>query len=197
MTKCNANGKILGEFATYDWGPREKGDGTYEDDIFRKQIKYAIDEKGRLCYAFSDKYEIWIIDQEGHPSRKISRDVKPRKVIQDDLDKRFPAKSGKVPYKYIIPERVPFIADIFPLPYLYLLVVTFEKSDDSAFLTGELIDQNGNIVARLKVPKYCNWDFLLAPARSKALCQGDDFYAIETDADEEKFGVKHYTTIWE
>jgi hypothetical protein len=108
-----------------------------------------------------------------------------------------PDKSSKIPYKYIVPERVPLIADLFPLANGYLLVITFEKSDDVAFLAGDIIDNNGNFVARVKVPKYYNWDFLLAPARSKALCLGDNFYTIESDSDEEKFWIKRYRIIWE
>jgi hypothetical protein len=45
--------------------------------------------------------------------------------------------------------------------------------------------------------KYYNWDFLLAPTKSRALVSGDYFYAIETDADEENFWVKRYKIVWE
>ena len=197
LTKCDPDGKILKEYAEYEWGPREKGDGTYEDDLFRTQMKFAIDSKDNLYFSLSSKYEIQVIGPDGLPKKKIVRDVKPRKVTQEDLDKRLPAKPSRVQFKYVIPERVPFIADIFPLQNGYLLVITFEKVDDIAFLAGDLIDNDGNFVAEVKIPRYHNWDFLLAPLRTSALCFSDDFYTIESDADEEKFWVKRYKIVWE
>lgn len=197
LVKCDPSGRILKEYAGYEWGPREKGDGTYEDDLFRTQMKYALDRKDNLYYVLSNKYEIQVIDPDGLASRKITRDIKPRRVTQQDLDKRLPDKTSRVRYKYIIPDHAPFIADLFPLPNDYLLIITFEKSDGITFLAGDLINNDGNFVVGVKVPKYYNWDFLLAPARSKALCLGDDFYAIESDADEEKFWIKRYRIIWE
>lgn len=197
LTKCDPGGRILKEYTEYEWGPREKGDGTYEDDLFRTQMKYALDQNDNLYYVLSNKYEIQVIDPDGLPSRRITRDIKPRRVTQEDLDKRLPDKTSRIRYKYIIPDHVPSVADIFPLKNGGLLVITFEKGDDKAFLIGDLIDNEGNFVESVRVPKYFNWDFLLAPARSRALCLGDDFYAIESDADEEKFWIKRYRITWE
>jgi hypothetical protein len=197
LTKCDPNGKILREYAEYEWGPRETASGIYEDDLFRTQMKFAIDSRDNLYFSLSSKYDIQVIGADGLPKRKIVSDVKPRKVAQEDLDKLLPNKPRRVSYKYIIPEHVPYIADIFPLKHSYLLAITFEKADDGGFLAGDLIDINGNFVARVKVPKYHNWDFLLAPVGSRALCREDNFYAIKSDADEEKFWVKRYKIVWE
>jgi hypothetical protein len=64
-------------------------------------------------------------------------------------------------------------------------------------LAGDLFDGHGRLVATVPVPKYCNWDFLQAPMKSRALVRGDYFYTIEADADEENFWVKRYKIVWE
>ena len=197
LTKCDTEGQILKEIAEYEWGLRKTASGIYEDDLFRTQMKFIVDSNDNLYFSLSSKYEIQVIGADGLLKRKIVRDFKPRKVMQEDLDERLPPKSGKVRYKYVMPERVPFIADIFPLERGCLLVITFEKADDIGFLAGDLIDVDGHFVARVRAPKYFRWDFLLAPLKSKALCRGDGFYTIESDADEEKFWVKRYKIIWE
>jgi len=76
-----------------------------------------------------------------------------------------------------------------------LLVVTFEKSDDEAFLAGDLFDEKGRFLAAVRVPRYYHWGFLLAPQKSMALVRGDEFYTIEADAEEENFRVKRYEFV--
>jgi len=197
LTRCAPSGKILKEIASYEWGPRRRGDGTYEDDLYRIQLKYALDPQDNVYYAFSNKYEVFIVSPEGDPVRTIRKDAKTRKVTKEDIDRLIPPSSKKSPYKYIIPEHVPSIAGLFPLKNNYLLVVTFEKAGQDMALAGDLFDGGGRLVATVPVPKYYNWDFLLAPMKSRALVNGDYFYTIEADADEENFWVKRYKIVWE
>jgi len=195
LTKCAADGRILKEIDSYEWGPRGRGDGTYEEDLYRIQLKYAIDPRDNVVYAFSNKYEISVVSPGGDIIRTIIKDAKPRKVEKQDMDRLLPDPSKKSPYRYVIPERVPAVAGLFPLNDGRLLVVTFEKSDDEAFLAGDLFDEKGRFLATVRVPKYYHWDFLLAPQKSKALVQNDDFYMIASDADEEIFWVKRYKIV--
>ena len=197
LTRCGPNGKILKEIASYEWGPRRRGDGTYETDLYRIQLKYALDPQDNVYYAFSNKYEVFVVSPDGDPVRTIKKDGKTRKVTKEDIDPLLPSSSSKSPYKYIIPERVPSIAGIFPLKDNYLLVVTFEKAGQDMALAGDLFDGGGRLVATVSIPKYYYWDFLLAPQKSRALVRGDYFYSIEADADEEKFWVKRYKIVWE
>jgi len=191
LTKCSPLGKILKEIASYEWGPRRRADGAYEDDLYRTHLKYALDPRDALYYAFSNKYEISVLSPEGDSVRTITRDVKPRKVEQADTDRLLPDPS-KSPYKYLVPDRVPAIAGLFPLKDGRLLVVTFEKTGEAKSLAGDLFDDSGRFLATIRVPKYYHWDFLLAPQKSWATVQGDDFYTIESDASEEIFRVKRY-----
>jgi hypothetical protein len=197
LTRCDANGKILKEIASYEWGPRRRGDGTFEEDLYRIQLKYALDPQDNVCYAFSNKYEVFVVSPEGEAVQTIKKEAKTRKVTKEDIDRLLPPSSSKSPYKHIIPDNVPPIAGIFPLKNDYLLVVTFEKAGQDTALAGDLFDGGGRLVATVSVPKYYNWDFLLAPQKSRALVRGDYFYAIEADADEENFWVKRYKIVWE
>jgi len=197
LTRCDPNGKILKEIASYEWGPRRRADGTFEEDLYRKQLKYTIDAKDSVYYAFSNKYEVFVVSPEGDPVRTIRKDAKTRKVTKEDIDQLLPPSSSKLPWKHIIPEHVPPIAGLFPLKDNYLLVVTFEKAGQDLALAGDLFDGGGRFVATVPVPKYYYWDFLLAPQKSRALVRGDYFYSIEADADEENFWVKRYKIVWE
>jgi hypothetical protein len=197
LTRCDANGKILKEIASYEWGPRRRGDGTFEEDLYRKQLKYTVDAQDNVYYAFSNKYEVFVVSPEGDSVRTIKKDAKTRKVTKEDIDRLLPPSSSKSPFEHIIPDNVPPIAGLFPLKNDYLLVVTFEKAGRDMALAGDLFDGGGRLVATVPVPKYYNWDFLLAPQKSRALVRGDYFYTIEADADEENFWVQRYQIVWE
>ncbi len=196
LTKCAPSGDILKEIVGYEWGPRRRGDGTYEDSLYRTQLKYALDPHDNVVYAFSNKYEIFVASSSGDLVRTITRDVKPRKIEKEDLDRLLPDPTEKSPYKYLVPDRVPAIAGLFPLKDGHLLVVTFDKASDEMTLAGDLFDIDGRFLATVRVPKYYQWDFLMAPTKSKALAWNDDFYTIESDAGEERFWVKRYRIEW-
>lgn len=195
LTQCSPSGKILKEMAAYEWGPRRRGAGVYEDDLFRTQLKYALDDQDNVVYALSNRYEITILSPEGKTVRTIAKDVKPRKVDKADVDRLLPDPS-KSPTKYLLPDRVPAIAGIFPLNKGRLIVITFERTGEEATVAGDLFDEKGHFLETILVPKFYHWDFLLAPQKSCAFIRGDDFYTIESDRDEEVFWVKRYRILW-
>ncbi len=196
LTRCAASGEILKEIADYEWGPRRVGRGVYEDSLYRTQIKYALDLQDNVVYAFSNKYEVSVISPSGDLVRTIARDVKPRKVEKEDTDRLLPDPTKKSPYKYLIPDRVPAIAGLFPLKDGHLLIVTFEKTGQETSLAGDLFDVNGRFLATVPVPQYYQWDFLLAPRKANALIRNNNLYTIEADADEATFWVKRYRIDW-
>jgi hypothetical protein len=196
LTKCAPSGEILKEIAWYDWGPRQIGKGLYEDDLFRTHIKYALDPNDNLFYAISNAYEVFVLSPGGDPIRTISRNVRPRKVEKADTDRLLPDPAKPSPYRYLVPERVPAIAGLFPLHDGHLLVVTFEKTGDESSLAADIFDAEGRFIATVRIPKYYHWDFLLAPAKSAAVVSDGALYTIESDADEEKFWVKRYQLEW-
>jgi hypothetical protein len=196
LTKCTPSGDIIKEITDYEWGPRQRSDGTYETDLFPTQLKYALDAQDNVVYAFSNEYKIFIISPTGEIVRTIIRDVKPRKVEKEDVDRLLPDPSKDVGYKHLIPDRVPAIAGLFALADGCLLVVTFEKAAVEGFLAGDLFDVNGRYIATVPVPKYYHWDFLLSPQKSWAALWKENFYTIESDANEEKRWVKCYRIEW-
>jgi len=196
LTKCSPSGDIIKEFVDYEWGPRAIGRALYEDSLYRTQVKYVLDAQDRFIYAFSNKYEVYIISPEGALLRTISRDIKPRQVDKDDVDRLLPDSSSKSPYKYIIPERVPAIAGIFPLEDGHLLIVTFEKTNSDNDLAGDLFDIDGRYISTCHVPRYYQWDFLMAPSKSRGFVWKNSFYTIETNLSEDKFWVKRYQLQW-
>jgi len=196
LTKCAPSGDILKEIVGYEWGPRRRGDGMYEDSLYRTQLMYALDPHDNLVYAFSHKYEIFVASPNGDVVRTITRDVMPRKIEKEDVDRLLPDPSKKSPYQYLVPDRVPAIAGLFPLKDGHLLVVTFDKASDEMTLAGDLFDTDGRFLATVQVPKYYQWDFLMAPMKSKALVWNDGFYTIESDVAEERFWVKRYQIEW-
>ena len=52
LTQCSPSGKMVKEMAAYEWGPRRRGDGIYEDDLFRTQLKYALDDRDKSLIRF-------------------------------------------------------------------------------------------------------------------------------------------------
>jgi hypothetical protein len=195
LAQCSPAGKIIKEIASYEWGPRQRGAGVYEDDLFRTQLKYALDDQDNVVYALSNRYEITILSPEGKTVRTIAKDVKPRKVDKADVDRLLPDPS-KSPTKYLVPDLVPAIAGIFPVNKGRLIVITFERTGEEATVAGDLFDEKGHFLETTLVPKYYHWDFLLAPQKSCAFIRGDDFYTIESDRDEEVFWVKRYRILW-
>ena len=91
-----------------------------------------------------------------------------------------------------IPKNVPYVADLFILDNDYLLVVTFESRDEDEFLLGDVFDNKGIYRARVQIPKYYRWNFLLAPSKSGAIYKNGYFCTIESDKYEENFWVKRY-----
>ncbi|OGD13389.1 MAG: hypothetical protein A2V76_10670 [Candidatus Aminicenantes bacterium RBG_16_63_14] len=196
LTKCAPSGDVVKEIVGYEWGPRRRVDGMYEDNLYRTQLKYALDAQDNLIYAFSSKYEVFVASPSGELVQTITRDVKPRKVEKEDVDRLLPDPSKKSAYQYLVPDRVPAIAGLFPLKDGHLLVVTFEKAGEETSLAGDLFDINGRFLGTVRVPKYYRWDFLLAPMKSQAFVWNDGFCTIESDADEERFWVKRYRIEW-
>ena len=70
--------------------------------------------------------------------------------------------------------------------------VKVESMEEDGFLIGDVFDGEGIYRARVHVPKYDRWNFLLAPSKGKAVYKNGYFYSIESDETEEKFWVKRY-----
>jgi hypothetical protein len=91
---------------------------------------------------------------------------------------------------------LPYIADFFVLNNIFLLVVTFESAEEENFLLGDLFDDEGYYQARVQIPKYYKWNFLLAPVKPGAVYKNGYFSSIESDENEEQFWVNRYKVTW-
>ena len=195
LTRCTSAAEPLGEVHGYEWGStRDNITGIYHSDAYRPQIKFALDSGDNLFYAMSDLYTVHTLSPNGRPLKLIRKEGASRRLTQEEIT-GFKPKTPNSRSVTDIPDRVPYIAGLFVLEGDYLLAVTFESRAESAFLVGDLFDSLGVYRARVEVPKYDDWDFLMAPRGPNAVCRNGWFYTIESDPDGEKFWVKRYRIV--
>lgn len=147
----------------------------------------------------TDKYEINTVSPNGDLIRKVKKKGQARKVTQKDIDKAMPHSPGssRVRREYNIPAHMPYMADLFILDNGCLLVITFENEISDPTLAGDLFDDKGIYRARIQVPKYYRWNFLLAPCKNHAIYRNNCFYTLEASEDAKDFYVKRYKMIWD
>ena len=191
LAKFSPKGIPLQRYHEYEWGQHRDNNGIYHTDAFRTQIRYKIDSNDNVYYATTNKYEINVVSPDGKVIKRITKKSKSRKLTQTEIDEFKPKKPN--PRSVIdIPKNVPYVADLFILDNDYLLVVTFESRDEHEFLLGDVFDKKGIYRARVQIPKYYRWNFLLAPSKSRAIYKNGYFYTIKSDKHEENFWVKRY-----
>lgn len=195
FTKCSPSGEPVLRIHEYEWGGYRDNNGIYHTDAFRTQLRYKIDSKDNAYYAATDKYEINVISPDGKVIKRITKKGKSRKLTQIEINSFEPEKPNS---RFVtdIQENMPFIADLFLLENDFLLVVTFESSEDDDFLIGDLFDDAGIYKAQVKVPKYYRWNRLILPSKRAAVYKKGYFYTIESDENEELFWMKRYKVTW-
>lgn len=197
LTKLSPSGKLLHEIDSYETGVQRDVSGVLHSFYYGPQMRYKIDSRDNIYYAMSDKYEINILSPEGRLIKKILKKGNSRKITDKEIEKYNPRPKSKSGRSVIdMPKHMPFIADIFVLDNGYLLVVTYENSDDTPTLAGDLIDEKGVYRARVQVPKYHYWYWLFQATKSMAVYKNNNFYTIEADEDEENYWVKRYRMDW-
>jgi len=191
FTKCSPSGEPELRIHEYEWGLYRDNNGIYHSDAFRTQLRYKIDSKDNAYYAVTNKYEIYVISPDGKVIKRITKKGKSRKLTQIEINSFEPEKPNS---RYVtdIPENMPYIADLFVLENDFLLVITFESGLDDNFLLGDLFDDKGMYLARVQVPKYYRWNYLIQPNIKGAVLKNNCFYTIESDENEECFWVKRY-----
>ena len=193
LTKCSSDGIPLHELHDYEWGQHRDSNGIYHSDAYRTQLKYKI-HNNNIYYITSEKYEINVISPDGKKIRKITKKGTSRKLTPSEIESFKPKKPNPRSVTDI-PSNMPYIANLFLLENDFLLVITFESKEEDAFLIGDLFDAEGIYRARVKVPKYYRWNFLLAPSKGQAIFKNGYFYTIESDESEEYFWVKRYKMV--
>jgi len=208
LIKISPSGKFLGEIFEY-----RDLDSEYLLKPSQENIQYVclyppfgtfkLDAEDFVYYAISDKYEINVISPQGEFIRKITKATKPRKITEKDTSpkisgfkKAFSRFGSKL--EFIIPERMPAIADFFVFENKYILVVTYENPLDSPILRGDLLDNEGNFRTTVDVPKYHQWSHWGVLFKKSALYEKNYFYTIEYDKDRDDDSriVKRYRVIW-
>ena len=132
-----------------------------------------------------------MVSPDGKVIKRITKKGKSRKLTQIEINSFKPEKPNSRSVTDI-PENMPYIADLFLLENDFLLVVTFESGEDDDYLIGDLFDDEGIYLARVQVPKYYRWNYLIAPSKRGAVLKNNCFYTIETDDSEENFWIKRY-----
>jgi len=195
FTKCSPSGEPILRIHEYEWGQYRDNNGIYHTDAFRTQLRYKIDSKDNAYYAATNKYEINVISPDGKVIKRITKKGKSRKLTQIEINSFEPEKPNS---RFVtdIPKNMPYIADLFILDNDFLLVVTFESSENDDYLIGDLFDDAGIYKAQVKVPKYYRWNYLIQPNIKGAVLKNNSFYTIESDENEEFFWVKRYKVTW-
>lgn len=204
LIKLSPSGKFLGEIFEYrdlehEYALRESQENIIYVYLYPPFGTFKLDAENFVYYAVSDKYEITVISPQGEFVRKIIKTTKTRKITEKDTGSRI-SKSKKVLSRYgklefIIPERMPAIADFFLFENKYILVVTYENPIDSPTLKGDLFDNKGNFLSHVYVPKYkhsYHWGVLF---KKGAIYKNNYFYTIEYK-DDGSLIVKRYKVNW-
>jgi hypothetical protein len=208
LIKLSPVGKFLGEIFEYRDLEREFALNGSHENIYYGYLyppfgTFKLDSEDFVYYAVSDKYEINVISPQGEFVRKIIKTTKTRKVTEKDTSpkisglKKALSRSGKK-LEFIIPERMPAIADFFVFENKYILVVTYENPLDSLILRGDLFDNEGNFLSNVDVPKYYQWSHWGVLFKKSALYKKNYFYTIEynKDKDDDSLIVKRYEVNW-
>ena len=204
LVKLSPSGKFLGEIFEY-----RDLDGEYLLKDSQKNIQYVclyppfgafkLDAEDFLYYAVSDKYEINVISPQGVFVRKIIKTTKTRKVTEKDTGRQISnfkkalSRFGRV--EFIIPDRMPAIADFFVFENKYILVVTYENPMDSPTIRGDLFDNEGNFLSNVNIPKYKHWSLWGVLFKKCAIYKNNHFYTIEYK-DDDSLIVKRYKVNW-
>jgi hypothetical protein len=205
LLKVSPQGKYLGEVIEYvdidsKYALQESADKTRYVCLYPPFGIFKLDADDFGYYALSDKYEIIVISPQGEVVRKIIRTGKTRKVTHEDTQ---PLISGATKalskfgrkLEFIIPDRMPAIADFFLFENKCILVVTYEGARDSGSLGGNLFDGKGNLLADVDVPIYARWGNWQMLFKKGAIYKNKYFYTIEQDDDDDAM-VKRYRVVW-
>ena len=196
LSTYSTEGKLLWQGPSYQWGMTRDVRGIAHHAVYHPQIKYKVDREGNIYWAMTDRYEITQFDPLGAIRRTITRGGSTRKITDAEVQERTP--KVKTPgLVFDLPERMPFIADLFVLENGWLAVVTFDHVEADSSVAADLFDEKGIYRAKILMPKYLNWDGLARPHKSLALFRDGCFYAIETDQSGEKYCIRRYRLDWQ
>ncbi len=208
LIKLSPSEKFLYEIFEY-----RDSDGEYQMKPSNENIIYIylyppfgtfkIDIEDFVYYAVSDKYEINVISPQGKFERKIRKAINARKITEKDTNriisnnKKALSRFGRK-LEFIIPERMPTIADFFIFENKYVLVITYENPLDSMDLRGDLFDNKGNFLSSVDVPKYCQWSYCRVLFKKSSIYKNNYFYTIEYSEkkDDDSRIVKRYRVNW-
>ena len=200
IVKLSSLGRNLGEIFRYKENVDQIISNVHYIYLYPPYGIAKLDVEDFLYYSISDKYEMNIASPEGKLIRKIVGLTKPRPTTAEDSERKIAnfekalARFGNK-LEFIIPDRMPAIADFFPFENKYVLVITYENPILSPTLKGHLFDQEGNFVSDIKVPKYSRWGDWGGLFKKGAIYKNSYFYTIEYDEDD-NFMVKRYKVVW-
>jgi len=205
LVKLSPSGKFLGEILEYrdldsEYLLKQSQENIQYICLYPPFGTFKLDVDDFVYYAVSDKYEINVISPQGEFIRKITKAKKPRKVTERDTSRQisnYKKALSRFGYKleFIIPERMPAIADFFVFENKYILVVTYENLFNSPILGGDLFDNEGNFLSNVDVPKYHQWSHWGVLFKKSAIYKKNYFYTIEYKDGDGRI-VKRYIINW-
>ena len=200
LMKISPSGKFLGEFFMY----RENADQIVSNistiRIYPPFGIYKLDVEDFVYFAISDKYEINVLSPQGKIVRKITKTSKTRKITENDTKNKISGYEKALSrfghkLEFIIPERMPAIADFFVFENKYILVITYENPTGSPILRGDLFDQDGNFLSNIDFPRYLRWADWNGLFKKGAFYKKNYFYTVEHQEGDSRV-VKRYRMNW-
>jgi hypothetical protein len=200
LVKLSSSGKFLNEFLKYEGNANQIRSNIFAIYIYPPYGIFKLDTEDFIYYATSDKYEINVVSPQGKLIRKITKTTKTRNVTEMDTGtsiSNYKKALARFEYKleFVIPDRMPAIADFFVFENKYILIVTYENPMDSPALSGDLFDNKGTFLSNVDVPKYSRWDDWRILFKKGAIYKNNHFYTIEK-RDDDSFIVKRYKVSW-
>lgn len=200
LVKISSSGKLLDEFFIYRENADQIVSNVYTIHLYPPYGVYKLDMEDFLYFAVSDKYEINVISPQGKLVRKITKTSKTRKITETDTKNKISGYKKALSrfgnkLEFIIPERMPAIADFFVFENKYILVVTYENPTGSPILKGDLFDREGNFLSNIDVPRYLRWADWNGLFKKGAIYKKNYFYTIEYKDDDSR-AVQRYRIDW-
>jgi len=163
---------------------------TFSRVAFRQESVLALDEQENIYFAFTDKYEIKILDRNGE-QKKIIRSELPfllveKKDRQAFLEYHLPrdistwgtmdeALKNKIKSLIKFPEKKAAFLSLIPMDNKYLMVVRDGSYGQNALI--DIFDPSGGLIIEKK----------LSFAIKGGICKDHRFYTIHEDEDGNQF----------
>jgi hypothetical protein len=149
------------------------------------RIAFGLMSGDRLAWAFTEKYEISIVDSDSKTVRKIVKDCNRLRVTEKDKEDMIKMEWGDSPPDLVFPDSFPSFRSLIADEKGFIYVRTYEKDDRDRYRY-DVFDADGLYIARFFLPSSER----LAEARSGKL------YCLIEENEAGIPQIKRYSLEW-